>query len=54
MARPGQRVVSVPGARTSHIPITDFAETRRLIADSYEISSRFLAARYAGSAVVGE
>lgn len=53
MSRPGQRVVAVPGAPTSHIPITNFGQTRRLIADSYAISHRFLADR-SGQAAVGE
>lgn len=42
MARPGQRVISVPGAPTGHIPITNFDESRRLLADSYAISREFL------------
>jgi NTE family protein len=42
LARPGQRVIAVPGARTSHIPITNFDQTRRLIAESRDISRRFL------------
>lgn len=45
LARPGQRVVSVPGAPTAHIPITNFDQTRRLIAESRMISRRFLGTR---------
>ncbi|HET6873895.1 MAG TPA: patatin-like phospholipase family protein [Acidimicrobiales bacterium] len=45
MARPGQRVIAVPGATTGHIPITNFGHTERLIADSYEISRSFLRGR---------
>lgn len=43
LARFGQEVIVVPGARTTGISITDFSRTRTLMAESYEISSRFLA-----------
>lgn len=42
MSRPGQTVIAVPGAPTGHIPITNFDQTRRLIADSQAISREFL------------
>ena len=42
VARAGQRVVVIPGADTSGIPITDFRHTARLIRTSREISRRFL------------
>ena len=45
LGRPGQRVIAVPGARTGHIPITNFDQTRRLIAESRAISREFLARR---------
>ena len=43
LARFGQEVIVVPGAKTAGISITDFSKTRYLIARSYEASSRFLA-----------
>ena len=42
VARSGQRVIVVPGADTSGVPITDFRHTARLIRTSKEISRRFL------------
>lgn len=42
VARPGQKVIVVPGADTSGIAITDFRHTARLIRASREISRRFL------------
>ncbi|HEX4864565.1 MAG TPA: patatin-like phospholipase family protein [Acidimicrobiales bacterium] len=42
VARPGQRVIVVPGADTSGIPITDFRHTGRLVRQSREISRKFL------------
>ena len=45
LARPGQLVVTVPGARTAGIDITDFTHSRRLIADSRVASRAFLGAR---------
>ena len=45
LSRPGQTVIAVPGAPTSHIPITNFDQTRRLIADSEAISRDFLRRR---------
>ncbi|MBV9661774.1 MAG: patatin-like phospholipase family protein [Acidimicrobiales bacterium] len=45
MGRPGQRVVTLPGAATTGIAITDFTHTARLITESYEASRRFLAGR---------
>ena len=42
VARAGQRVIVVPGADTSGIPITDFRHTARLIRQSREISRKFL------------
>jgi len=42
VARPGQRVIVIPGADTSGIPITDFRHTAHLIRTSREISRRFL------------
>ena len=44
LARSGQRVVTVPGVRTSGIDITDFRHTRRLIAQSRLRSRAFLSA----------
>jgi NTE family protein len=43
VARKGQRVIVVPGASTVGITLTDFSHTRRLIAESYQRSRRFLA-----------
>lgn len=51
LARPGQRVIAVPGAPTSHIPITNFDQTRGLIAESRSISRRFLESRRLARAV---
>lgn len=42
VARAGQRVIVIPGADTSGIPITDFRHTARLIRQSREISRKFL------------
>ena len=42
VARAGQRVIVIPGADTSGVPITDFRHTARLIRTSREISRRFL------------
>lgn len=42
LARFGQEVIVVPGSDTAGISITDFSNTRRLIDESYEVSSRFL------------
>lgn len=57
LAHPGQRVVALPGARTAHIPITDFGSTRQLIEDSYLISREFvresIGGRRRGMSVVG-
>jgi NTE family protein len=56
LARPGQRVIPVPGASTTGIAITDFAHTGRLIDESYAASQLFLAAREGrrGRRAVGE
>lgn len=43
MARLGQRVITVPGASTAGIEITNFSHTSRLIRDSYERAAGFLA-----------
>lgn len=43
VARKGQRVIVVPGASTVGITLTDFSHTRRLMAESYQRSRRFLA-----------
>ena len=43
LARPGQRVVVVPGADITGVDITDFSGTARLIAESAEVSAQFLA-----------
>ncbi|HEX6394775.1 MAG TPA: patatin-like phospholipase family protein [Acidimicrobiales bacterium] len=43
VARTGQRVIVVPGADTSGVPITDFRHTARLIQHSREVSRKFLA-----------
>jgi NTE family protein len=43
LARAGQCVITVPGASTAGIDITDFGHTRRLIADSRTRSRQFLA-----------
>ena len=54
MSRPGQTVIAVPGAATGHIPITNFDQTRRLIADSHAISLDFLRRRgLAGPGIAG-
>jgi hypothetical protein len=45
IARPGQRVIAVPGAPTGHIPISNFDQTRRLISDSRAISRELVARR---------
>ena len=42
MSRPGQTVIAVPGAPTGHIPITNFDQTERLIAESQAIRCDFL------------
>jgi NTE family protein len=42
LARPGQRVIVVPGAPTEGIDITDFSCTRQLISDSVSRAHRFL------------
>jgi len=42
LARPGQRVIVVPGADTQGIDIRDFTHTRRLIDGSYHITNAFL------------
>jgi hypothetical protein len=42
LARPGQRVIVVPGAPTDGIDITDFAHTRQLISHSVSHAHRFL------------
>ncbi len=42
VARPGQRVITVPGADATGIDITDFRHTKRLIAESRTISRAFL------------
>jgi NTE family protein len=42
LARHGQRVVVVPGADTSRIPLHDFRHTARLIEESKQISRAFL------------
>jgi NTE family protein len=42
LARAGQRVITVPGADTNGIEITDFTHTRRIIAESRVRSRRFL------------
>lgn len=42
LARVGQRVVVVPGARAVGIDITDFSHTRRLIKESVSRAHRFL------------
>ena len=42
LARPGQRVVVVPGADTSSVTITDFSRSSWLIAESRERARRFL------------
>ena len=43
LARPGQRVVVVPGADASGIDLRDFSETRRLIVESELLAGRYLA-----------
>lgn len=43
VARPGQRVVVVPGASTLGIDIRDFTHSRRLIDESYRTTRRQLA-----------
>jgi NTE family protein len=43
VARNGQRVIVVPGASTRGITLTDFSQSRRLMAESYQRSKRFLA-----------
>ena len=42
LARAGQRVITVPGASTAGIEITNFAHTARLIDESYARATRFL------------
>lgn len=42
LARFGQQVIVVPGANIAGVAITDFSQTRRLIAESYEAASRSL------------
>jgi NTE family protein len=42
LARPGQVVITVPGARTTGIDITDFSHTARLIEESRRRSGLFL------------
>jgi NTE family protein len=53
VAREGQRVIVVPGASTVGITLTDFSHTRRLMAESYQRSRRFLAELGLGSAESG-
>jgi NTE family protein len=43
VARDGQRVIVVPGASTRGVTLTDFSHSRRLMAESYQRSKRFLA-----------
>lgn len=43
MARPGQRVVTIPGADCSSVSITDFSQTARLIDESYRMARQALA-----------
>jgi NTE family protein len=43
LARPGQRVIVVPGADISGLTITDFTHTSRLIGASHRIAEEFLA-----------
>lgn len=43
LARAGQRVITVPGADTTDIEITDFTRTSRIIEESRDRSRRFLA-----------
>ena len=49
LARPGQRVIVVPGADAAGVDLTDFSHTRRLIAEA-EIASR----HFLGQANSGE
>lgn len=49
LARPGQRVVVVPGASTRGIDIRDFSQTRRLIDESYRTTVDQLATVDAGA-----
>ena len=49
MGRPGQRVVTVPGADCSSVPITDFSQTRRLIDESYRTARHALARQPVGA-----
>lgn len=42
LARAGQRVIVVPGAHTSGVPITDFRHTRRFLTEGHGRSQRFL------------
>jgi hypothetical protein len=42
LARAGQRVITVPGADTTDIEITDFSHTSRIIDESQVSSRRFL------------
>jgi NTE family protein len=49
-ARPGQTVITVPGARTTGIDITDFTHTRRLIHESRRCGRSFLTDHLGGYA----
>jgi hypothetical protein len=42
LARAGQRVITVPGADTTDVEITDFSQTSRIIDESRARSRRFL------------
>jgi NTE family protein len=42
VARTGQRVIVVPGADTSGVPVTDFRHTAKLIEESRDVSRRFM------------
>ncbi|MBV8305793.1 MAG: patatin-like phospholipase family protein [Acidimicrobiia bacterium] len=43
LARPGQRVIAVPGADSSGLDLRDFSQTRRLIVESELLARRYLA-----------
>ena len=45
VARAGQRVITVPGASTAGIEITNFSHTARLIDESHEHAARFIGLR---------
>lgn len=45
LARPGQRVIAVPGAPATGISITDFSHTAWLIEESYQVARHFLSGR---------